>query len=568
MKKRTNVLSITGINALLEEAAEEEKGFSPEEDDLDFLNSRDFQDSLVRGEDEQFRRELGIHEGVPLPLYGELVKEVFVALGKHQREREERLQLGREQRELERKLSFSQMEVKRLQDAVGGSSYTLLGERIPPQDVEVERAILGLLIRNPNLMEGFNQKYLNLMFYMTAHRKVHGAMIDLGIRLDVITLDRRLGNLGLLDEVGGAYAIHQLAEEGRELNPNVLPEYIGLIEEDFIARELILKATEVIKKLYAREKGAHSSMTEFVRAELVSLFDVLPFRYRLRQDVAGDVDEVMQSFDALIARGGRPEISTGYTSLDRIVRVMPGKLHVCGADTGMGKTTFMTNLMRNVAEQGYRTLMFTFESSRKEVLEKLIAQHAGVDIETFEIFDTLSEGDKEAIMKAAERVKNYPIVIESGGVPDIDYIAQRIRHMKTQHPDLALVVVDGLQSFKGYKPFEGPKTAIYAEVIKRLKDESHESRVSTLLTSQIATGVVYRRNNKRPYSIGDFADCKDLAKVADTAFFLYRPGEYWPDNDDFRGWLEVIPCKLRIGDKRDKAFKLQCDMATARITES
>ena len=73
-----------------------------------------------------------------------------------------------------------------------------------------------------------------------------------------------------------------------------------------------------------------------------------------------------------VQRGGRPKISTGYLGLDKITHgIKSNRLIVLGARPKMGKTTLNINLVYNLAMQKLGSVIFTFETSRKEQLIKL-----------------------------------------------------------------------------------------------------------------------------------------------------------------------------------------------------
>ena len=477
--------------------------------------------------------------------------------------------------ELTRLKSFYDKEAKM-------STRGFMGQRIPPFSEESERAVLGLMILHPQLRRSRSQPYLNLMFYVPAHRAISAAMMDLGEKLDPVSLVDNLHQKGSLDMIGGEATISRILEDAKELTPNSFENHFKSVEDRYILRDFIMQLRDTEGKIY-NDQAEIKSVPEFVRLETTEMLKkVLPRRFRMHEDLRAEVDETIESFEELVRRKGRPSVSTGYGVLDSLTHgCLPGKLHVCGADTKMGKTTLMANLADNVASQGHHVLVFTYESSRRELVQKLISKYARVDSEFFEYFDSISQSDAEAIAKAArESVRELPIMIEDGRSADLEYIVGRTNAVKLQYPDLALVIVDGMQSFKGYKPYEGTKASIYTEVLKGLKEEvSVKQKVTTLLTAQLKTAQVYRRANRRPYRLDDFADCNDIPKVADSAFCLYRPEGYIGQDEKsyftqeklqergLLGKVEIIPVALRVGDRTKKGGWLGVDIVTSNIFE-
>src|SRR4030042_2336000 len=79
--------------------------------------------------------------------------------------------------------------------------------RLPPQDRDAERAVLGAIFLEP---EAIN-KVLDIIhpagFYDPIHRKVFSSMVELssrGILPDVVTIKNELLSRNELDEIGGA----------------------------------------------------------------------------------------------------------------------------------------------------------------------------------------------------------------------------------------------------------------------------------------------------------------------------------------------------------------------------
>ncbi|MBI2629679.1 hypothetical protein HYW76_01125 [Candidatus Pacearchaeota archaeon] len=449
---------------------------------------------------------------------------------------------------------------------------------VPPHNPSAEMVLLGTLINHPEARKEVNLKYLYLALYKIAHQDICNGIIALGSKLDLTTLQDWLAAKGVLEKVGGRFYLQELVQEAKNSGkPENVSEYFRQVENCFLRREIIVYSKTLCRDAaYERnpdEKvpSPNQSMTEWIRVKAMELARLIPFRFQKSRDAASGVEAVIDDFDKLVERKGKPDISTGYHGVDRITHGVRGhRLIMCGASTKQGKTTLVLNIADKLSAQGKSSLFFTYESSISELVEKLIAKRAGIDTERFRYWDVesgnLSQEEIERIKLASEEVKKLQIEFDSNK-PDIEYIVARSHELKVMNPNLHLVVVDGLQSFAGYVPYQGNKSDIYYEVLKRLKRDVAETLgVDVLVNAQLKLEVL-KRKNKKPRGIEDFSDCKGIPEVADAAFMLYRPEEYWPDNPEFSGWISIIPGVLRIGDKRKKGAKLLCDMKTARIWE-
>ncbi len=454
---------------------------------------------------------------------------------------------------------------------------TQLANRLPPNETLIEQSLLGAYLYDPSLMAFHSQPYVQLMFYDLRHATIHQSMIDLGQKLTLPILEVHLKQRNNFDAVGGFNYLDEIKKIGAgsgELSANSLFESLEFL---YLQRKLIQTATQAVGELYegkiqTDEDGSKvdkkiDSMPEYIRVVAGRFLELLPYRFKLYADIKTTLDDIESDFNALVMRDGKPAISTGLPSLDKITHgIVPNRLIATGARPKMGKSTFNINIAYNLALQKFGTAIFTYETSRKEYLERFIARHAMIDSEWFHYFNNLPKGTPEKISSAVEQLKGFPIYIETGK-PDIATIVGRATELKMLHPEIRLVIIDGMQAFKGHVPYQGNKSDVYYDILKRLKgDISEKLELTTIINAQLK-GDVEKSRGKVPYNADDFSDCKGLSEVVDAALALYRPEEYWPEEEKFRGWMSIIPIALRVGDKRGKTARLGVDMKYSYIYE-
>ncbi len=449
-----------------------------------------------------------------------------------------------------------------------GKSRMVL-DRLLPNNLEIEMALLGNFIRNPQLMDAVSQPYIHLMLYQHAHKVVHKVLMDLGSRVNFETLESEIRRRGELDEIGGPIYLANLAKAGTPVDKDKVKEYMEILEDRYLGRQVIEAGSNIVAQAYENcyEKGS-LSFVDFIRQHSLNLLTLLPKRFQFNEDMRAPVDSVEANFAETVKRKGKPALSTGYKGLDRVTHGMiQNRLVVIGARPKIGKSTFYLNVADNIARQGHHAAIFTTESSLEELTQKLISRRAGFDCEKFIYYDDESAPtDQELIRvnKAMEEVRDLPIIINPRRKLEMEEIVNRCRQLKSRFPNLALVVLDGMQSFAGYVEYHGNKSDVYYDVLKRAKaDLAGELGLTVLLTTQLKTRV----EGKKPKSVDDFSDCKGLSEVPDTILALYRPEFYWPDKPEYAGWMSVIPIARRVGKSAGREFRLDCDMATANIYE-
>lgn len=127
----------------------------------------------------------------------------------------------------------------------------LLTQRIPPQSLEAERAILGVALLDPDAPAQLCAGLTAEDFYKEGHRKIFAAIASTVERVgvvDIITLSETLTRLDELAEIGGPAYLGSLLEEAAIL-PN-LGEYAAIVRDKARLRDLIRLGTTMVGEAY------------------------------------------------------------------------------------------------------------------------------------------------------------------------------------------------------------------------------------------------------------------------------------------------------------------------------
>ena len=122
----------------------------------------------------------------------------------------------------------------------------LFFDRIPPQNIEAEQAVLGAILLDKDALITVVDILASDDFYRSNHQIIYKTMLELsesGEPIDLITITANLQNKKILDEAGGVAYLTDLA--------NTVPTaanveyYAKIVEEKSILRRLIRAATEI-----------------------------------------------------------------------------------------------------------------------------------------------------------------------------------------------------------------------------------------------------------------------------------------------------------------------------------
>ncbi len=139
--------------------------------------------------------------------------------------------------------------------------------RIPPHNLDAERAVLGAV-----LLEGRETlpRVIELLrpsdFYTEAHRTIYETMLrlfDRGEPVDLITLSEELRRTGTLDTVGGPAALALLVEHASIAAH--LNAYAGIVRDMAVLRELIQTSTQIITQAFEAKEDVQSLVDDAER---------------------------------------------------------------------------------------------------------------------------------------------------------------------------------------------------------------------------------------------------------------------------------------------------------------
>lgn len=126
-----------------------------------------------------------------------------------------------------------------------------ISDRLPPQNIEAEEAILGGILLDPEAISRVNEMLRSHHFAIRAHQIIYNGMSQLhnqGKATDLMTVTTWLIDHGNLEQVGGQAKIAQLVE--RTVSAVNIDQYAELVIDKFTRRKLIQAGNEVTELGY------------------------------------------------------------------------------------------------------------------------------------------------------------------------------------------------------------------------------------------------------------------------------------------------------------------------------
>jgi replicative DNA helicase len=220
------------------------------------------------------------------------------------------------------------------------------------------------------------------------------------------------------------------------------------------------------------------------------------------------------------------------------------ELHIIAARPSVGKTAFGLQLTEDIAKNGIKTLFFSREMSKTQLVERMLAKDSGVshwNIRT----GRLTDDDWRKLGVLGLKIGELPIIIDtsSANIEDI-----KLKSMSIS--DVGLIVVDYIQLVGTKQKYDSRKLELGA-ISRELKNISMELNIPVVALAQINRDAA----NRVP-GLENLAESGNLEQDADNVYFLYRPNEQPLWNSKRLIEIEFIAAKQRqapIG-KKDLIF--------------
>ncbi len=223
-------------------------------------------------------------------------------------------------------------------------------------------------------------------------------------------------------------------------------------------------------------------------------------------------------------------IHTGFHQLDKLMGggLKNGELIILGGRPGMGKTTLLLSLIRNILLEFQKPVYYlSTDDIATNILKRLHAMIPGGRTRILE--EELDESTWDSYIDTLKILEKLPLHIDDTHPVYIERIMDASRWMKEQH-GIRLICIENLQSIHTDRTFRTRDLEL-GYICSRLKGLARELNIPILAASHLSRQVEYRGGTKRPL-LADLRDSGNIELEADKVLFLYRPEYYNIDVDE------------------------------------
>ena len=417
-------------------------------------------------------------------------------------------------------------------------------DRIPPQNIEAEQAVLGSVFLDAETIIDAMEYIEPKDFYRRGHQIIFETMIELNDRseaIDVVTVKDRLEQGNLLEDAGGLSYLSDLAL-AVPTAANIV-YYAKIVEEKSLLRNLIQTATGIVTRGFEQGEEVQSILDDAER----SILEVSEKRNRSGfLSIAEVLNSTIENIDQLAQNNEEiTGLPTGYQGFQ------PEELIILAARPAVGKTAFALNIAQNVGTKTDRSVaIFSLEMGAESLVNRMLCAEGSIEASHLRT-GQLSEEEWSNLIVAMGSLSRANIFIDDTPGIKISEIRAKCRKLAQEKGNLGLILIDYLQLIEG-NGRENRQQEV-SDISRQLKKLAKELKVPVIALSQLSRGVE-QRQDKRPV-LSDIRESGSIEQDADIVAFLYRDDYYEreggedndgaePQNDNV---IEVIIEKNRSG---------------------
>jgi len=391
--------------------------------------------------------------------------------------------------------------------------------RIPPQNIDAEKALLGSIMIKPVALHEIIDLISEDDFYVQKHQLIYRTMLDLsrtGDPIDLISISEKMRSLNLLEQAGGVSYLNEIT--------NVVPSsgnveyYAKTVKNKSILRKLI-NAGDFVGNLGFTEDAEIDAVLDQAEKKIFEITSN-PNSAKKFTSIREIIPKSWEKLELLSSGDGELRgVPTGFGNLDKILSgFQDSDLIILAARPSTGKTALALDIARKVAvENNIPVGFFSLEMASDQLVDRMLSAESQVDSWRMRTGKGLTDDDFTRISVAMETLSKAPIYIDDKPGNSILQMRSTARRLKAEH-GLGLIFVDYMQLMTTSKNYDSMVNQV-TEISRSLKSLARELEVPVIALSQLSRAVEQRGGKPK---LSDLRDSGSIEQDADVVMFLHR----------------------------------------------
>ncbi len=419
----------------------------------------------------------------------------------------------------------------------------LRGPRIPPQDLESEKALLGSLLLSSDALFEISDIVSAKSFYAAKHQIIYECIEQLVNNkepVDILTVSAALRASKDFDQIGGApYLSELLGLVGSAAN---IKYYAQIVRKKELLRRLIEASTHITENAYDENDSLETVLEEAER----SIYEITTKGGSSDRLIAFQemIDETWSRIEKMSEKdGGMRGTPSGFKELDhKLSGFQPSDLIILAARPSVGKTSLALDFARNAAvKHGIPVAIFSLEMSKEQLVDRMLSAQSQVDSWKLRTAKLSLDEEFQRLQQGMHELMKAPIYVDDKAANSILNMRSTLRRLSTDKP-IGLIIVDYLQLMSTSRQYDNMVNQV-TEISRSLKGLAKEFNAPVIALSQLSRAVEARGGKPR---LSDLRDSGSIEQDADVVMFIHREDKYG-ENTERKNIVEILIEKHRNG---------------------
>ena len=370
-----------------------------------------------------------------------------------------------------------------------------------PSTTGYEHKLLATIIQDNSLATEIMSIVKREMFSNEHTQKIWDVFVDMYYKREKIDL------LTIFPKVDNKYFIDNILKTEVEYSVTGTMQLALSFLDTYIKRKAYFSAVDILQKINggATSDSIREQFDRFSAKVTEGIGD------KIAEDAASIANELADD----IEKGNRTRVSTHIRTLDYYTYggFGGGNLVILAARPSVGKTTIAMQIAQAASADWNRTLVFSLEMTKQELVQRLI-QSTGL-ISQYQFCTNTIDWDNYEM--AIGQVINGDLLINDEAY-NINEIRQKIV-MACQTQNIRMVMIDYLQLIKGANP-RLSKADQVGEITSILKQTAKQCNIPILVLAQLNRASASENRSPQLY---DLRDSGSIEQDADIVIMLERP---------------------------------------------
>lgn len=416
--------------------------------------------------------------------------------------------------------------------------------RLPPQNLDAERSVLGCQLMLPEIIDDVAEVMLASDLYSDVHQEIQRAIEFVhqnGGAVDVLTVADRLERKQKLGEVGGALYLSEILESVPHGHNAV--HYATIVAECSRRRKAIDIGHKLIEDAYRTDKDETEIASATVKSAMAFAEIVENTNNRKPRYLHDHVGELIKVLD----HGEELSVFWGIEEIDRMINgAAPGNMVVIAGAPSNGKSVLAVQWLME-ASRFVPGLLISEEMRAPEIAQRTLMGYVNFHRSDW------NQNAQHLRDASTEHFKGRHKIVVAEKCGSIAALERQVS-LAVQRDNVKIVAIDYAQLVRGVG--DGAEERL-ANVSHTAKSLASKYGLIVLLVSQLNREIL-KRENPIP-KLSDLRGSGALEADADKVLFIVRP---WMLDKDYEPRDEV-----RIHLAKDRNEGIREDVVVMRINE-